>query len=326
MNDGARCAGTKQPAESELSQSDGHERTRRLRDRFNGPVAILCATALMAFQDAVIKWLSADLPLWQLFFLRSMLVIPLLVALSAPSWRTQWRSALAPWVLIRSILIVAMYVSFYAALPVLDLSVVAAVYYTGPLLIVLLSGLLLREPVTAAQFMALGVAFCGVLVALRPTEAGFAFATLIPLLSALLYALAAVTTRGRIASESPMVLILSLNLVFAAVGGVGIVVLLIVQPDPSYPFLLTAWAALDLKDLATIVLLAAISIGIHIFLARAYQLGPTAVVAGLDFSYLAFAALWSFALLGTVPSGSTIAGTLLIALGGWWSLRGQRRS
>lgn len=296
-----------------------------LKGGLTGPVAILCATALMAFQDALVQWLSSDLPLWQLFFLRSLLIIPFLAVLVVRSGKKHLRAALDPWILIRSALIVAMYVCFYAALPVLDLSVVAAVYYTGPLFIVLFSALLLRERVTGTQVAALIVAFCGVLVVLRPTE-GFTLAALIPLASALLYALAAVATRGPVASANAWVLILSLNLVFVVVGGIGICILLIVQPDPSYPFLLSAWAALDLQNMATVAMLAAISIGIHVFLARAYQLGPTSVVAGLDFSYLGFAALWALILFGTVPNAPTVGGTLLIAAAGLWVVRGQMRS
>ena len=311
--------------EPELRASGGNGTSRSPRTRLTGPIAILCATALMAFQDAVVQWLSGDLPLWQLFFLRSLLVIPLLVVLVARSGKERLRSALDSWVLIRSGLIVAMYVCFYAALPVLDLSVVAAVYYTAPLLIVLFSGVLLRERVTRRQVAALVLAFCGVLVVLRPNQDGFTLAALIPLVSALLYALAAVTTRGRIARENAWVLILSLNLVFVAVGGIGVCVLLIARPDPSYPFLLTAWSTLETKNLATVAALAVISIGIHVFLARAYQLGPTAVVAGLDFSYLVFAAFWALVLFGTVPNAPTVVGTFLIGLAGVWAVRGRMR-
>ena len=272
------------------------------------------------------QWLSSGLPLWQLFFLRSILVIPLLIALVSRSGKKQVRSAFAPWALVRSGLIVAMYVCFYAALPVLDLSTVAAVYYTGPLFIVLFSGMLLRETVTRMQVAALVLAFCGVLIVLQPSRDGFTVAALVPLVSAVLYALAAITTRGRIATESAWVLILSLNLVFAMVGAIGICALLVARPEPSYPFLLTAWSELDLGTVATVVALAGISVGIHAFLARAYQLGPTSVVAGLDFSYLGFAAFWALVLFGAIPNATTVAGTALIGIAGLWCVRSQVRT
>lgn len=248
----------------------------------NGPAAILCATALMAFQDAIVKLISSGLPLWQLFLLRSALILPVLAFLMSRNG-LDLRRALDAWVLTRSVLLVAMYVFFYAAMPVLELPVVSAVYYTGPLFIVLFSGLFLREPVTPAQWGAVFVAFIGVLVVLRPAGDGFSIAALIPLASALCYALAMVTTRGRMGAVDAWTLTFSLNLVFAVVGFGGIVLSAIAAKPEIYPFLLTAWAPIGFEDAAILALLALISIAIHVLLARAYQLGPTAVVAGLDF-------------------------------------------
>lgn len=123
----------------------------------------------------------------------------------------------------------------------------------------------------------------------------------------------------------PWTLILSLNIVFALVGGAGIGVLMLVDLPASYPFLLTAWSPLDGETISIVCMLAAISIGIHIFLARAYQLGPMSIVAGLDFSYLGFAAVWAFVLFGTVPDTSTVIGTVLIGAAGLWGVLRQRR-
>ncbi|WP_306151485.1 DMT family transporter [Roseovarius sp. MMSF_3281] len=293
--------------------------------RLGGPAAILCATALMALQDALVKLLSTGLPLWQLFFLRSILVLPLLAALILRAGRARLRPAFNRWVLLRSALIVAMYVFFYAALPVLELPVVSAVYYTGPLFIVLFSGLFLHEPVTRSQWTAVVAAFVGVLIVLRPAGEAFSMAALIPLASALCYAVAMVTTRGRMGRVDAWVLTFSLNIVFAAVGLAGMVASVLIARPGSYPFLLMAWAPLNPENGSVVTLLALISIAIHVLLARAYQLGPTALVAGLDFSYLVFAALWAIVFFATIPSIPVIAGTCLIGGAGLWGVMNTRR-
>lgn len=297
----------------------------RKASRWAGPGAIATATALMALQDTIVALLSGDIPLWQLFFLRSAMVIPVLTCLIARRDPHLLRQAVAPWPLLRSSLLVAMYVFFYAGLPVAPLSIVAAVYYTGPIFIVLLSALLLRERLALSQCIAVVVAFLGVLIVLRPESGDLSPATLIPLASALCYALAAVTTRGRMSVSDPWVLTLSLNLVFAGVGGAGMLGLVLVDPPNDYPFLLSPWSPLNAGTIGTLAVLAAISIGIHVFLARAYQWGPTSVVAGLDYAYLVFAALWAFLILGTAPSLQTAAGTALIAAAGLWGMFRQGR-
>ncbi len=272
----------------------------------------------MAFQDALIKLMSDGLPLWQFFALRSLLILPVL---AIPVWRRGgMRAAVHPRTLTRSGLIVAMYVFFYGGMPVLDLPVISAVYYTGPVFIVILSSLLLRERVTPGQAGAVAVAFAGVVIVLRPGGETFSPAALIPLLSALCYALAAVATRGPLGRVDPWALTFSLNVVFVAAGGIGMTVTAAIGRPEAYPFLLSPWTALEAGVMSLLVFLAAISVAIHLLLARAYQLGPMPVVAGLDFSYLVFAVVWAALLFGTIPEGATVVGTVLVAAGGLWGI------
>lgn len=285
-----------------------------------GPAAILLAAALMALQDALVKLMSDALPLWQLFFIRSLITLPMLALMAGPGWRAAFRRGLSGWMLARSGLIVATYVFFYAALPMLSLSLVSAVYYTGPLFILLFSALLLNERAGLGQGVAMLVAFGGVLVVLQPWGGSMSFAALLPLVSALSYALAAVVTRGRIGNVGPLSMIIGLNIMFLAVGAAGMVGAAALGRAGLYPFLTDPWAAMSGRSLGAVLLLAGMSAVIHVALARAYQLGPMAVVAGLDFTYLIFAALWSFVIFGVVPGGGLVIGTILIALAGLYGV------
>lgn len=180
------------------------------------------------------KLISDGLPLWQFFLLRSLIILPVL---AIPVWRRGGLgAAIAPWTLVRLGLIVAMYVFFYAGTPVLDLPAISAVYYAAPVFIVLLAGLILGERVTGGQIAAVLVAFTGVLVVLRPGGEAFAAAALIPLLSALCYALAAVVTRRPLGKIGPWSLAFFLNVDFV-VAGVATATA-IGQPE-AYPFLLS---------------------------------------------------------------------------------------
>lgn len=67
---------------------------------------------------------------------------------------------------------------------------------------------------------------------------------------------------------------------------------------------------------ATTGFLSAISVGVHLLLAKAYQLGPTITVASLDYSYLVFAVFWGGLFLGSAPGLMVILGTLIICAAG----------
>jgi drug/metabolite transporter (DMT)-like permease len=291
-----------------------------------GPAAILCATSLMALQDTVIKMMSVDLPLWQLFFIRSVLAMMFMAPLLRSDVRQRLREAIQPWVMVRSILIVLMYICFYAAVPLVELSLVAAIYYTGPIFIVILSSFFLKERITLLSLAVMAVAFSGVIVLLQPVASDHILAALLPLASALCYAFAAVFTQRYTRLTHPWTLTLSLNIVFCISGACGMLLFSLLDTKVDYPFLFNAWSHLSLSDLASLAGLALISLAIHLFLARAYQLGPVPVVASLDYSYLGFAALWSILLLGAQPGWATLTGTLLIGGAGVVSILKGRNS
>ncbi|NIE75909.1 DMT family transporter [Pantoea sp. Ap-967] len=286
--------------------------TRSSRLRSLGPAFIVLATSLMALQDVMVKIFSDSLPLWQLFFLRSIALIPFLLWMANKN-KISWRDVCGVAVNLRSLLIVAMYVAFYAAMPSLDLPVIAACYYTAPLIITALSAAILKKKISKTQLALMLIAFLGVLVVLRPDKYSFSLFILIPFAAALFYATSAILTRSEVSHISPLAILLSLNVIFVIVGGIGIAVCFALDSAESYPFLLTPWQPLEAENVGTTILLGLISLAIHYLLARAYQLGPTTVVAGLDFSYLAFASLWSFLLMSLTPEIHVLVGTAMIA-------------
>jgi drug/metabolite transporter (DMT)-like permease len=288
-------------------------------DRVGIAVATIVAAVLaMSFQDAVVKYISAEMPLWQIYVLRSLLTLPILFVLLRFRRRPTAIRPISPgWALLRSLLLATSYIAFYASLPLLSLSVAAAACYTAPLFITLLSALWLRDPVGPRRWAAIVVGFAGVLTILRPGTEAFSVVTLLPILSALLYAWAAIITRARCAAEAPFVLSAVLNASFLLVGAIATAALAIVHPTAAqvadYPFLLGPWVALGGRDWATLALLAGLVVAVSSGVAKAYQSGPPAIIATFDYAYLGFAALWGFAIFSDVPDRATVIGTLLIA-------------
>ena len=297
------------------------------RDRtLFGVAMIVLAVFLMSFQDAVIKLASTDLSLWQVFVIRSLIAMPILLVIALASGAAD---RLLPrsfgWSLLRSVLLVGMYVFLYAAVPVLSLSVVAAAFYTGPLFITVLSVLIAGEPVGARRWIAVTVGFAGVLVILQPGTDGFTLIAVLPVLSGLFYALAAITTRMKCLDDSPMSLALSLNLVLLGVGALASVAIIVWQPTAieagTYPFMLGHWAEMGAREWLVVGLLAVLIVGIGITLAQAYQAASPVVVATFDYSYLVFAAIWSYVIFSEPPAAGTILGMSLIVGAGLMTVR-----
>ena len=121
------------------------------------------------------------------------------------------------------------WITFYASLPVLSLSVAAVTIYTGPIMIALLSAALLKEPVSLSQWGGVLLGFLGVIAILRPGTDAFSWFTVLPLLSAAFYALAMVLTRSKCRDEAPLALALALHVSFIVTGLIATAILALLQ-------------------------------------------------------------------------------------------------
>ncbi|UUX50980.1 DMT family transporter [Nisaea acidiphila] len=281
----------------------------------SGAALLSGSVALMALQDALIKLMSTALPLGQIFLLRSMLVLPLLVLVARANAK-DLRAALRPAPMLRGLCLTLMYLSLYSVLQVLPLATLAAGFYTGPLFITLLAALVLKEPVGIRSWTAVGIGFAGVLVLLRPGSGSFAAAALVPVLSGFCYAVAAILARSRCRTDAPVSLALALNLNLLIAGA------LMLGAGTLGPKMnpLPGWTEMSAVDWQLVAMLAVLMVGIGMGLAAAYQHAEPSVVASFDYSYLIFASLLGYYLFAETPDMPTFAGMGLIASAGLLSI------
>ncbi|GAB5471635.1 MAG: DMT family transporter [Rhodospirillales bacterium] len=294
--------------------------------KFDSPAravgAILVAVFALSLGDALIKQMSTGFVLWQVFVIRSALAIPfLLSAIRLRSASTSFLPKVPVWTLLRSLMLVAMWLAYYAALPHLQLSVAAAAYYTLPLFITLFSPLLAGEKVRLIGWIAVLIGFVGVLLVLRPDESDFNYYALLPLLSAILYALAMIMTRTKCREEDPLVLSAILNFCFIVAGIVGTLIVSNTESQYYTLFLKADWTPMGLTEWIAMAILAISILFGSIGAAVAYQSGRPATVGTFDFAYVGFAVIWGFLFFAEVPDGMTLVGMAMIVAAGILSLR-----
>ena len=172
--------------------------------------AVLGSNLALSLSDAAIKLISADFVLWQIFVIRSIIAIPLLIAVIRLRSRS---TSLAPrhfgWVALRSLMLTFMWVAYVSALPHLALGVAAITLYTLPIFITIFAALFIGDRIGLMGWGSVLLGFAGVLLILKPTPDGFNGYALLPLVSAILYALAMILTRTKCREENPLVLSLS---------------------------------------------------------------------------------------------------------------------
>ncbi len=284
-----------------------------------GIALILASTFAMAFADAVVKLVSSDMTVWQVFAARSLFAVPCLLALAV--WQGSRLHPVAPlWILARSALLVLTWLAYYASLPVLALPVAAVAVYTNPIITALLSALLLGERVSGRQWLGVFVGFCGVAVILKPGTDAFSWAIVLPLMAAAFYSLAMVLTRARCRDENAITLAVGLHLSFLVTGLVAAAILGLTGMDrqtvAAYPFLLETWPTMATGDWALMAFLGLLSAAFFLGVARAYQIAPPQIIGTFDYGYLVSAAIWGMVFFADTPDALTILGMILITAAG----------
>lgn len=303
--------------------------TKQTPDKIRSAVLTIIFTVFMlALGDAIIKGLSTGFTLWQVFCLRSTLVIPvLLVILRFSKWQSSIRPKHFWWTVSRSLMLTLMWVAYYTSLPHVNLSVAAASYYTSPLFITIFAAVFLGDTIGRVGWFAITLGFAGVLLVLQPRIENFNWYALLPVASAVLYALAMILTRSHCKSENVFVLSLWLNLSMLFTGAVMTVVLVLMPKSPEmiagHEFLFGPWAEMGMMEWTTMgVLAVAIMIG-SIGAAYAYQNGAPVTIATFDFAYVAFALVWGVVLFQEIPSIVGAAGMFLIVFAGILAVRSK---
>jgi drug/metabolite transporter (DMT)-like permease len=154
-----------------------------------GIVAILLGMTLFVFQDAMMKSLLVDFPVWPLLLVRavvcSLVMVPLILYLGPPHriLSPLWRLHVT-----RALLFAFGFSLYYAAFPFMTLAAVTTIFFAAPLLTAVFASVFLKEHIGIHRISALALGFVGVIIAMKPGADSFQWVSLLPLICACSYA------------------------------------------------------------------------------------------------------------------------------------------
>jgi len=180
-----------------------------LRPKF-GIVLCLLSMLIFAGQDGITKVLVKDIPIAQLVMVRYWVFVlfTLGYAASQGGVKDSFRSKHPLLQIIRALIGVGEIALFAIGLRYLGLAEMHALYAIFPLMTLALAGSFLGEFIGFRRWISSAVGFTGTLIILRPGAGVFELSALIPLLSALGFAIFNVLTR-KISQEDPLLRICS---------------------------------------------------------------------------------------------------------------------
>jgi len=267
---------------------------------------------VFALHDAAIKWLVADIPVWQVLFVRSgtILVVCLAVGRRALLERAAASSLKRP-LAFRGVVNLTAWLCYYSAARSLPLAQLLSLYFAAPLMITVMARQILREQITRARWVSVGVGFIGVLFASDPTGVRASVPALLVLIAAALWGYGIILMRQIARQEPTLLQMLAINTVFFLGTGLAC---------------LWHWRALSVEQAAMLIGVGLIG-GLAQFLVfEAARLIPASVMATVEYSALPWAFFLGYWIWRDIPAAPVFAGAALIVLAGVILVRAERRA
>jgi drug/metabolite transporter (DMT)-like permease len=269
---------------------------------------MLAAGVLFALMDAAMKWIATRYSPFQVATLRSLAALPLVLLWIVARGRTRTLLAVRwPLHLFRGVLGVGVMAGFIYGVARMPLSTAYAIVFVAPLMITALAVPLLGEKVGPRRWTAIVVGLLGVLVVLRPGVAGVATTPgLVLLISALSYAVAAITVRKLAQRDSPEAMVFWFLIMLGVFSGT-------IAAFGWQPIHREHWWII-----ASIGLTGAFG---QIALTHAFRLGEASQIAPLDYAGLVWVVLLDLAIWQVLPDGMTWVGAAIIVGSGLYLIR-----
>ena len=276
-----------------------------------GMMLALLAYSLLATQDATVKWLVATVPVWQVLFIRSGIVMAGCLAVGGRDLlHHAVRSPIIGLLLCRGAVTLAAWFCYFTAARFLPLAQLITLYFTAPVIVALLAAPLLKETVGPARWAAVLVSFTGTVAAADPAGLALSPAAMLVLFAAALWAIGVILTRVIARHEPSLVQMLYNNGFFLIATGLASA---LAWHRPSQAEL---WLLLQVGLLG----------GLGQFcLFEAARRAPASVTAPLEYTALIWAFALGFAIWGDIPRPPLFIGAVLILGAGLMLIVAERR-
>jgi drug/metabolite transporter (DMT)-like permease len=272
-----------------------------------GIVLMMIGLALFTGGEAVVKTLAPKYDVTQIVWSRYVFHALVTFLLFYRSGIFQLAKTTRPWLHVsRSALMLIATSLFFFALRYLPLADAVAIHFIAPILITAFSIPILKEQVGWGRWAAIFVGFIGAMIIIRPGGGGTHWAAILPLGSAVCYAIYQILTRIASKTDSTQT-----SLFWTSVFGVGVTSLFV-------PFF---WVTPTLTEWGLMIALGGMyGIG-HYLLIRGLEMAPASRLSPFLYTQIIWATLFGVIFFGQFPDMITIAGAVVVIASGlyiWW--------
>lgn len=285
--------------------------TRSGDEPLKGIFLMCMAVALIACQEAMAKYLGQSLPMLQVIGARYLGHLLLMIVVLMPRHGLTLFRAHRPVVQIgRSVLLLIDTALYFFSLTLIGLAEATAIFFSVPILVVLLSVPLLGERVEWPRLVAVTVGFAGMLVITRPGSGALGYGALLTFGAALCASLFNIITR-KLADEDPT----PVTMFYTAMAG-AVIMLMILPFTWEMPVGWQQWTALAMIGIA--------GGAAHSCIIASHAFAPASSVAPFMYSQIFWALGLGYLFFGVLPDRFTVLGCIIVMASGIYLLRRQK--
>ncbi len=276
-----------------------------LRNR--GLTLMLVAMIIAPVMDAIAKYLSADITGAQVvlvrFGLQAVILLPVVLVIIGPSGLKPANLWLA---ILRGILAASAVALFFTSLKWLPVADALALFFVEPLILTVLSAVFLKEKVGWRRLAAVVVGLLGALIVIRPSFELFGPASLLPLLTALLFAIYLALTSKMTRDHHPLTLQFSAGLsafVFMAV---------VLAIGTTSGFELLTYNSPNAGQWLLLGLIGLIGTATHLMIVFAFKWAPASLLAPFHYLEIVVASILGYLMFNEFPDALKWLGIAII--------------
>jgi len=292
---------------------DGRPRPAWLTPAIEGGLWMIGGGASVTAMITIVRHFAGEYSPFELLFFRNIIGLALMMPWVVKMARGGARNLVSRIPLLQLTRTAFSYVamlSWFFAVMLIPLSDAVALHFTLPLFTALGAALILKEQIDAPRLAAMGIAFLGVLIILRPGMQAFSPAALLVLLSAAAYGATNITLRALADHDSPNLTVLY-----------GVVLMAPLSLVPA----LFEWRTPAIADIPLIVALGAVGVAAQLCLTRSFKAAEASVVIPYDFLRLPMSAAAAYLLFAESLDAFTWVGALVIFAATTYIMRREAR-
>ncbi len=276
-----------------------------------GIAVMLFGILLFSLNDVMGKWLVSTYTPGQLMLVRSAAALLVLAPFVLKQGTHRTLRPERPRLQVLRVMIGATESTlFYVCVAHLPLADTMTLWMAAPVWAVVLAAFLLGERVEPSRWIAAGIGFGGVALALAPSGASFSPPALLALTGSLLFA--GLLVAGRKLRGTPDVTLVAWQTFGSLLLGMALLPL--------------GWVMPTLRDFGLLALLGVVSMTAHLCVTRSLKLAEASVVAPYQYTFIIWALLFGWLFFGDWPTPMMLCGAALIVAAGLALMVLERRS